>query len=215
MTNRLGFKGIKPNKHEIALQQNDSNSSDYNISENNLKKYNHYNSDNSNIFDDLGNTEEEDQETKIPVVNFNNLKIFKEKASPIKVDYSVFFQVVLWVIALVFLIIIKQENKSNARKYDEYKKKINYELEQDKIYREYKRKLKYPPISSLESYDKNKKVGDILGYNYDYKKIKKLELSEEDMRNNRMIIRVNQKKDYNSKEKVIEFKKIEQQKTER
>ncbi|MBQ2591678.1 MAG: hypothetical protein II567_00175, partial [Candidatus Riflebacteria bacterium] len=164
---------------------------------------------------DLGNTEEEDQETKIPVVSVNNLKIFKEKASPIKVDYSVFFQVVLWVIALVFLIIIKQENKSNARKYDEYKKKINYELEQDKIYREYKRKLKYPPISSLESYDKNKKVGDILGYNYDYKKIKKLELSEEDMRNNRMIIRVNQKKDYNSKEKVIEFKKIEQQKTER
>ena len=86
---------------------------------------------------------------------------------------------------------------------------INYELEQDKIYREYKRKLKYSPISSLESYDKNKKVGDILGYNYDYKKIKKLELSEEDMRNNRMIIRVNQKKDYNSKGKVIESKKAE------
>ncbi len=214
MTKRLGFKGIKANKYEITLQQDDSDSSDFNISKKNLKKDNHCISDKSHIYDDLGNIEEEDPSTEIPIVNVDDLKIFKEKASPYKINFNVFFQVVLWIIALVFLIVLKQENKTNARKYDEYQKILNYELEQDKIYREYKRKLKYPPISSLESYDKNKKVGDILGYNYDYKKIKKLELSEEDMRNNRMIIRVNQKKDYNSKEKVIEFKKIEQQKTE-
>ena len=200
MSKKLGFKGIKANNNETAFIKDNSNSFDSNSSKNRLTKDIPIYSSKTRDYNDFGNIVEDDKPTKISTVYIKNFNGLKGKSSSQKVNYKEFFEFIFWVILLVIVIIGKKqgltEPKNQEQKYlAEYEKSI-------KQIKEFEKRLKDLPPLPLNVNKPNNKYG----YNFDYKKIKNLDLSTVDNRNNNLIIKI----PANEKDELVEPKNSEQ-----